>query len=202
MAESSLENIKAHLEKSKFSSTIISSSIEQGELIVVIEPESIIKFITYLKTDKKCQFQMLISICGVDYPEREKRFEIVYNLLSLRHNKRIRVKILLDADTFVPSICGVFGVAPWYEREIWDMYGIYFSEHPDLRKILTDYGFEGYPLRKDFPLTGFVEVRYDLEQKRVVNEQVSLTQEFRNFDFTSPWEGTKYILPGDEKASK
>ncbi|HIE20639.1 MAG TPA: NADH-quinone oxidoreductase subunit C, partial [Rhodospirillales bacterium] len=137
---------------------------------------------------------------GVDYPDRSPRFEVVYNLLSLAHNNRVRVKIRTDEETPVPSATGVFSAANWWEREVWDLYGIYFSEHPDLRRILTDYGFEGHPLRKDFPLTGYVELRYDDEQKRVVYEPVKLTQEYRDFDFLSPWEGVQRMLPGDEKA--
>jgi NADH-quinone oxidoreductase subunit C len=143
---------------------------------------------------------VLIDICGVDYPEREQRFEVVYHLLSPRENQRIRVKCETDEKTPVPSVVAVFPAANWFEREAYDMYGIMFSGHPDLRRILTDYGFQGFPLRKDFPLTGYVEVRYDDAQKRVVYEPVKLTQEFRSFDFMSPWEGTDYVLPGDEKA--
>jgi NADH-quinone oxidoreductase subunit C len=143
---------------------------------------------------------MLVDICGADYPEREKRFEVVYNLLSLRHNQRIRVKVPCGENDIVPSVVGIYSAAGWYERETWDLYGVLFSDNPDLRRILTDYGFEGHPLRKDFPLTGFVEVRYDEEQKRVIYEPVKLTQAFRSFDFMSPWEGARYILPGDEKA--
>jgi len=139
-------------------------------------------------------------VCGVDYPEREKRFEVVYNLLSLKHNRRIRVKVMTDETGPIPSVVGVFSAAGWFERETWDLYGIFFSDHPDLRRILTDYGFEGHPLRKDFPLTGYVEVRYDQEQKRVIYEPVKLTQDFRTFDFLSPWEGMTRELPGDEKA--
>jgi NADH-quinone oxidoreductase subunit C len=143
-----------------------------------------------------------MDVCGADYPEREGRFEIVYNLLSLTHNQRIRVKLQTDARSPVPTVTGVFNSANWWERETWDMYGVYFRDHPDLRRILTDYGFEGHPLRKDFPLTGYVEVRYDDLEKRVVYEPVKLTQDFRSFDFLSPWEGIQAQLPGDEKAEK
>jgi NADH-quinone oxidoreductase subunit C len=146
-------------------------------------------------------FEVLIDICGVDYPARSERFDVVYHLLSPRRNLRIRVKVTTDEDRPVPSLVDVFPAANWFEREAYDMYGILFSGHPDLRRILTDYGFEGYPLRKDFPLTGYVEVRYDDEQKRVVYEPVRLNQEFRSFDFESPWEGADYVLPGDEKAN-
>jgi NADH-quinone oxidoreductase subunit C len=172
-----------------------------GEVTVTVAPEDILQVLEALKDDADCQFEVLIDICGVDYPERAERFDVVYHLLSLRRNQRIRVKIATDEETPVPTAIPVFPNANWYEREAYDMYGILFSGHPDLRRILTDYGFDGHPLRKDFPLTGFVEVRYDDEQKRVVYEPVKLTQEFRSFDFLSPWEGAKYALPGDEKKS-
>ena len=158
--------------------------------------------LTFLRDDPQCQFISFIDICGADYPQREKRFDVVYHLLSPRQNMRIRVKVETDEDTPVPSVTGVFPGADWFEREAYDLYGILFSGHPDLRRLLTDYGFEGHPLRKDFPLTGFVEVRYDDEAKRVVYEPVELKQEFRIFDFMSPWEGTDYVLPGDEKAKQ
>jgi NADH-quinone oxidoreductase subunit C len=155
---------------------------------------------TALRDDPAFRFEVLIDICGVDYPARPERFDVVYHLLSPRKNLRIRVKVTTDEDRPVPSIVDVHPSANWFEREAYDMYGILFSGHPDLRRLLTDYGFEGYPLRKDFPLTGYVEVRYDDAQKRVVYEPVRLNQEFRSFDFESPWEGTDYVLPGDEKA--
>ena len=154
----------------------------------------------FVRDDSNCLFKILIDITAVDFPERGERFEIVYNLLSLSHNQRIRVKVSADENTPVPSMVALFSAAGWFEREVWDMFGVFFTDHPDLRRMLTDYGFEGHPLRKDFPLTGYVEVRYDEEQKRVVYEPVTLTQDFRNFDFMSPWEGAEYILPGDEKA--
>jgi NADH-quinone oxidoreductase subunit C len=144
---------------------------------------------------------MLVDVCGVDYPDRPERFDVVYNLLSLKLNQRIRVKVTTDEDSAVPSVTAVYSAAGWFEREAWDLFGIYFADHPDLRRLLTDYGFEGHPLRKDFPLTGYVEVRYDEDQKRVVYEPVRLKQEFRSFDFVSPWEGMNHVLPGDEKAS-
>ena len=169
---------------------------------MTVEAADIIDVLTFLKTDPQCQFVSFIDICGADYPQREKRFDVVYHLLSPRQNKRIRVKVETDEDSTVPSATGVFPGADWFEREAYDLYGILFSGHPDLRRLLTDYGFEGHPLRKDFPLTGFVEVRYDDEAKRVVYEPVELKQEFRSFDFMSPWEGTDYVLPGDEKARK
>jgi NADH-quinone oxidoreductase subunit C len=155
----------------------------------------------YLRDQPNCQFKMMVDLCGVDYPEREERFEVVYHLLSLKHNQRVRVKVTTDEGTPVPSVTGVFGAANWYEREVWDMYGVYFAEHPDLRRLLTDYGFEGHPMRKDFPQTGYVEVQYDEEQKRVVYQPVKMRQDWRSFDFLSPWEGNSGLLPGDEKAT-
>jgi len=179
---------------------VLGTEIEFDELMLRVRPDLIVKVLTFLRDDVNCRFQQLMDVCGVDYPEREKRFEVVYNLLSLTHNMRVRVKVETDEETPVPSVSGVFSSATWWEREAWDLFGIYFSEHPDLRRIMTDYGFDGHPLRKDFPLTGYVEVRYDDEQKRVVYEPVKLTQEFRTFDFLSPWEGVQGVLPGDEKA--
>jgi NADH-quinone oxidoreductase subunit C len=178
-----------------------SGTILFGEQTLNVAVADITEVLTYLRDDPACQFVVLVDICGVDFPEREKRFEVVYHLLSPRLNKRIRVKTSTDEATPVASVNGIFPAANWYEREAYDMYGIRFSGHPDLRRLLTDYGFQGYPLRKDFPLTGFVEVRYDDDAKRVIYEPVKLNQEFRNFDFESPWEGPNYILPGDEKAS-
>ena len=174
--------------------------VAHNELMVLATPSGVAKVLSFLKDDPACQFKVLIDICGVDYPERSRRFDVVYNLLSLTHNQRIRVKVQVDENTPVPSVNPVYSAAGWFEREVWDMYGVMFSDHPDLRRLLTDYGFEGHPLRKDFPLTGFVEVRYDEDEKRVVYEPVILTQEFRRFDFLSPWEGTDYVLPGDEKS--
>ena len=179
---------------------ILDCKVQHGELAVSVVPAAIVKVLTFLRDDGNCLFKQLVDICGVDYPEREKRFEVVYNLLSLAQNQRIRVKVATDDSTPVPSVAQVFSAAGWYEREAWDLYGIFFSDHPDLRRILTDYGFEGHPLRKDFPLTGYVELRYDEDRKRVAYEPVKLVQEFRNFDFISPWEGMSEILPGDEKA--
>ena len=177
-------------------------NVSHHELMVYSTPSGIHKVATFLKEDSACQFKVLIDICGVDHPERNRRFDVVYNLLSLTHNQRVRVKVQTDDSTPVPSINEVFSAAGWFEREVWDMYGVMFSDHPDLRRLLTDYGFEGHPLRKEFPLTGYVEVRYDDEQKRVVYEPVKLAQEFRTFDFLSPWEGVQALLPGDEKATK
>ncbi|MGY2047058.1 NADH-quinone oxidoreductase subunit C [Methylobacterium sp. JK268] len=172
------------------------------ELTLVVEAAEIVRVLTHLRDDPACGFRSFIDICGADYPGRARRFDVVYHLLSLRHNRRIRVKVQTDEATPVPSVISVFPAANWYERETYDLYGILFSGHPDLRRLLTDYGFEGHPLRKDFPLTGFVEVRYDQDEGRVVYEPVKLTQEFRQFDFLSPWEGTDYVLPGDEKAKQ
>jgi NADH-quinone oxidoreductase subunit C len=179
---------------------VLKTDIRLGELVILVRRDAIVRVLKFLRDDVNCQFKQLMDLCGVDYPERENRFEIVYNLLSLVHNNRARVKVETDENTPVPSVTGVFPTANWFEREAWDLFGVYFSDHPDLRRILTDYGFEGHPLRKDFPLTGYVEVRYDDEQKRVVYEPVKLTQEFRSFDFMSPWEGLPKVLPGDEKA--
>lgn len=171
-----------------------------GELTFITTGAGIIELLTFLRDDPRCGFIAFTDICGVDWPAREKRFDVVYHLMSPRQNLRIRVKLAAAEDESVPSATSVFAGAEWYEREAWDLYGIHFSGHPDLRRLLTDYGFEGHPLRKDFPTTGFVEVRYDDAVKRVVYEPVELRQEFRNFDFLSPWEGPEYVLPGDEKA--
>jgi NADH-quinone oxidoreductase subunit C len=196
-----LEELSSHIE-AKLSGAVERREILLGELTLFVACDRIARVLTELRDDTECLFEVLIDICGVDYPEREKRFEVVYHLLSPRRNQRIRVKCVTDEDTPVPSVVDVFPAANWFEREAYDMYGILFSGHPDLRRILTDYGFQGYPLRKDFPLTGYVEVRYDDALKRVVYEPVKLTQEFRSFDFMSPWEGTDYVLPGDEKAKQ
>ena len=178
-------------------------AVRLGELMLETAPDKLVALLTFLKTDPKCLFAELMDVCGVDWPEREKRFDVVYNLLSLQNNQRIRVKVATDEATPVPSAAAVYSSATWFERETYDLYGIWFSDHPDLRRILTDYGFEGHPLRKDFPLTGFVEMRWDDVQKRVIYEPVKLTQEFRRFDFLSPWEGDiPRILPGDEKATE
>ncbi|MSP79629.1 MAG: NADH-quinone oxidoreductase subunit C [Rhodospirillales bacterium] len=180
---------------------VLGATTINDELAFTVHRDAVLKVLKFLRDDANCQFKQLMDVCGVDYPEREKRFDVVYNLLSLVHNVRARIKLETDEVTPVPSAAGIFSSAGWWEREAWDMYGIAFADHPDLRRILTDYGFEGHPLRKDFPLTGYVEVRYDDEQKRVVYEPVKLTQEFRTFDFLSPWEGA-LRLPGDEKATK
>ncbi len=180
----------------------LGQKLAHAELTVIVPAASVVSVLRLLRDDPQCQFEQLIDLCGVDYPERDRRFDVVYHLLSPRKNQRLRLKCEVDETTAVPSAVELFACANWYEREAYDMYGILFSGHPDLRRILTDYGFQGFPLRKDFPLTGYVEVRYDDAQKRVVYEPVRLPQEFRSFDFMSPWEGTEYVLPGDEKAKQ
>ena len=179
---------------------VVASGISYGDLTIEVLATDIVEVLTYLRDAPPCAFVSFLDLCGVDYPERRQRFDVVYHLLSPTNNRRIRVKVQTDDRTPVPTATGVFVAADWYEREAYDLYGILFTGHPDLRRLLTDYGFEGHPLRKDFPVSGFVEVRYDDEQKRVVYEPVNLRQEYREFDFLSPWEGTDYELPGDEKA--
>jgi NADH-quinone oxidoreductase subunit C len=199
------EHLSALAELIEFSNApaILKKEIVNGELCFTVRREFLRRFMTFLLNDANCDFKQLVDLCGADYPSRDERFEVIYNLLSMKHNHRIRVKVVTDENTPVESVTGIFSSANWFEREVWDLYGVYFDGHPDLRRILTDYGFEGHPLRKDFPLTGFVEVRYDETQKRVIYEPVKLAQEFRTFDFISPWEGmTNVQLPGDEKAVK
>jgi NADH-quinone oxidoreductase subunit C len=182
---------------------LLASAVEHGQLIVTVPAERIVPVATMLRDDPQFLFEQMIDVCGVDYPDRPQRFEVVYSLLSVSLNRRLRVKVATDEDTPVPSVVSVYPSANWFERETWDLYGIFFADHPDLRRIVTDYGFEGHPLRKDFPLTGYVELRYDPDLRRVVYEPVKLTQDFRTFDFTSPWEAiTDIQLPGDEKATK
>lgn len=178
---------------------VVSSHIAFGELTVEVQPALIESFVEFLRDDPACRFSSLVDITAVDHPEREKRFDLVWHFLSMYQNHRIRVKAAVDEEEMVPSLVQVHPSANWFEREVFDMFGILFSGHPDLRRILTDYGFRGFPLRKDFPTTGYTEVRYDEAQKRVVYEPVRLVQEYRQFDFMSPWEGADYILPGDEK---
>lgn len=187
----------------------ITSEINYDELTIEVYPGAIVRVLTILRDNPACKFRVLLDICGVDYPDEQPRFKVVYHLLSLEHNQRIRVKISTNPESPVPSATSIFNSANWYEREVWDLYGIPFSDHPDLRRIMTDYNFEGHPLRKDFPLTGYVEVRYNDEEKRVVYDPIRLAQNYRNFDFLSPWEGmmrkaqtNEQPLPGDEKASK
>jgi len=176
---------------------------EKDELVVYTTPKSLDRVLHFLRDDKETRFEILVDVTAVDYPERAQRFDVVYTLLSMKQNHRIRVKIAANEETLIPTVTSIYSSSGWFEREVWDMYGIMFDGHPDLRRILTDYGFEGHPQRKDFPLTGYVELRYDEELKRVVYEPVKLTQDFRNFDYLSPWEGmTDVQLPGDEKATK
>jgi NADH-quinone oxidoreductase subunit C len=180
---------------------LLGVEVINDELVVRVEAASLLRVLTFLRDDQNCQFKQLMDVTAVDYPEREKRFDVVYNLLSPKQNQRLRVKLACDEVTPVPTATRVFSAANWFEREVWDLFGIFFSDHPDLRRILTDYGFEGHPLRKDFPLTGYVEVRYDEDQKRVIYEPVKLQQEFRTFDFMSPWEGM--LRPrGEEPAAE
>ena len=180
---------------------VLATEIRHHELCCSVERDAVTEVLAFLRDDPRCRFTLLCDVCGADYPDRPLRFDVVYNLLSMSLNQRIRLKLETDEEHPVPSATALFSCAGWWEREAWDMYGIYFSDHPDLRRLLTDYGFEGHPMRKDFPLTGYVEMRYDEDQKRVVYEPVRLKQEFRSFDFLSPWEGMDKVLPGDEKAS-
>ena len=196
-----LEQLESHC-KAGLGDTVRASRITHGELTLDVSHEKIVDVLKFLRDDKSCLFEVLIDICGVDWPARANRFDLVYHLLSPRLNQRVRVKLMTDETSPVPSTVGVYSASNWFEREAYDMYGILFSGHPDLRRLLTDYGFQGYPLRKDFPLTGFVEVRYDDQEKRVLYEPVRLNQEFRKFDVLSPWEGPDYPLPGDEKAEQ
>jgi len=196
-----MQNLSEHIAE-HLGDIVVSREVCLNELILTVRKDAIVRALTFLRDDSTVDCKMLVDVCGVDYPSREERFEVVYNLLSLRQNHRVRVKITTDEDTPVPSVAEVFSSANWFEREVWDLYGVFFADHPDLRRILTDYGFEGHPLRKDFPMTGHVEVRYDDEDKRVVYEPVRLPQEFRSFDFLSPWEGAERQLPGDEKVDE
>jgi NADH-quinone oxidoreductase subunit C len=195
----SLQDLGEHIAR-QLPAAIQRKTVIHDELTLQIAREEIVKVMKFLRDDPSCRFEILIDICGVDWPARANRFDVVYHLLSPRLNQRIRVKLETDQSKPIESVVGLFSAANWFEREAYDMFGVLFSGHPDLRRLLTDYGFQGHPMRKDFPLTGYVEVRYDDEQKRVVYEPVELTQEFRSFDFESPWEGPEYVLPGDEKA--
>ncbi|MCB9960428.1 MAG: NADH-quinone oxidoreductase subunit C [Rhodospirillaceae bacterium] len=201
MAFASLTDLAEYV-AGQLSEDVYEWRIEHDQLIVEARRGAIVDILLKLRDDANTQFQQLVDVCGVDYPERPERFEVNYQLLSLKHNTRIRVKVTAEEDTPVPSVVSVYPSAGWYERETYDMYGVFFAGNPDLRRILTDYGFEGHPLRKDFPMTGYVELRYDDEQKRVVYEPVQLTQDYRNFDFLSPWEGMTRQLPGDEKSGE
>lgn len=196
-----LQELGTHLEM-KRTDCVLSWEVSNDELTVTIAPTSLVAFVEFLKSDGACQFSSLVDITAVDYPQRSKRFDVIYHFLSMYQNHRIRLRVQIREGEMVPSIINVHPSSNWFEREIFDMFGILFTGHPDLRRILTDYGFRGHPLRKDFPTTGYMEVRYDEVQKRVVYEPVSLVQEYRQFDFMSPWEGAEYILPGDDKAKE
>ena len=193
-----LQELGAHIEARR-PDCVLAWQVAHGELTLSIAPASLVSFVEFLKSDRNCRFSTLIDITAVDHPEREARFDVVYHFLSMYQNQRVRVKLAVREEDFLPSITGTHPSAGWFEREVFDMFGVIFTGHPDLRRLLTDYGFRGHPLRKDFPTTGYLEVRYDEAQKRVVYEPVDLVQEYRNFDFMSPWEGAEYILPGDEK---
>ncbi len=193
-----LQELAAHIELKRHDD-VLGTTVHNGELTVTVTPGGILRFVEFLRDDPNCRFSTLIDITAVDWPERPVRFELVWHFLSMWRNQRIRVKAALRDEEMCPSITDAFPVANWYEREVFDMFGVLFSGHPDLRRILTDYGFRGHPLRKDFPTTGYVELRYDEVAKRVVYEPVKLTQEYRQFDFLSPWEGANYILPGDDR---
>ena len=201
MDTAGLRDLGEHVATS-LSDYVYAAEVARDELTVDARADQVVRVLKFLKDDPRCRFEQLTDLCGVDYPERDPRFDVVYHLLSLSHNCRLRLKVGVNEDQPVPSATEIYPSAGWWERETWDLYGIYFAGNPDLRRLLTDYGFDGHPLRKDFPLTGYVELRYDSEQKRVVYEPVKLTQEFRRFDFLSPWEGATYPLPGDEKAGE
>ena len=196
-----LQELGAHIE-AKRPDCVISFDVTHGELTMEIAPSSLVSFVEFLKADRICKFSTLVDITAVDHPARPARFDVVYHFLSMYQNHRIRLRVAARDDEMLGSIISVHPSANWFEREVFDMFGILFTGHPDLRRILTDYGFRGHPLRKDFPTTGYTEVRYDEAQKRVVYEPVKLVQEYRQFDFMSPWEGAEYILPGDDKAAE
>ena len=200
MDKAGLRDLGEHIAAS-LSDYVHAVAVARDELVVEARGDQVVRVLKFLRDDASCHFEQLVDLCGVDYPERDPRFEVVYHLLSMSNNQRLRLKVGVNEDQPVPSVTEIYPSAGWWERETWDLYGIHFSGNPDLRRLLTDYGFEGHPLRKDFPLTGYVELRYDNEQKRVVYEPVKLTQEFRRFDFLSPWEGARGPLPGDEKAA-
>lgn len=202
MSEEILQDLGEHILETH-SKDVVSTNMVSGELVLEVKKEGMLKVLQFLRDDQECLFKVFIDVTATDYPARQKRFEVVYNLLSLRQNQRIRVKVHLEDGEAIPSVVPLFSAAGWFERETYDMYGIFFEGNPDLRRLLTDYGFEGHPLRKDFPMSGYVEMSYDPELQRVVYEPVSLVQDFRNFDFLSPWEGMENVhLPGDEKAVK
>ena len=201
MNQDALQELGTHIEL-KRPDCVLAWDVTHGELNIDVAPSNIVGFTEFLKSDASCRFSTLVDITAVDYPQRPKRFDVVYHYLSMYQNQRIRLRVSIREEDMVPSVVSVHPSANWFEREVFDMFGILFSGHPDLRRILTDYGFRGYPLRKDFPTTGYTEVRYDEVEKRVVYEPVSLVQEYRQFDFMSPWEGAEYILPGDEKEAE
>ncbi len=196
-----LIDLAAHIDMRR-PGTVEAQVLAQGELTLTVVPARLAGLVEFLKTDSACRFTTLVDVTAVDHPDRSPRFDVIYHFLSMYQNQRIRLRVALGDDQIMPSITGVFPAANWYEREVFDMFGILFSGHPDLRRLLTDYGFRGHPLRKDFPTTGYTEVRYDEAQKRVVYEPVQLVQEYRQFDFMSPWEGADYILPGDERGGR
>ena len=200
-ADEALAELAAYLAGAR-PDDVAATRIAHGELTVDVPVTAIRGLVRFLKSDPRCRFGTLVDITAVDHPDRPARFDVVYHFLSMWQNHRIRLKCAVREDVMVPSITGVFPCADWFEREVFDMFGILFADHPDLRRILTDYGFSGHPLRKDFPTTGYVEVRYDEVEKRVVYEPVKLVQEYRRFDFMSPWEGAQYVLPGDDKAPR
>lgn len=201
MPDDSLRDLADYIAE-KLDDSVSGFVFAKDELVFAAKADDLPRVLKFLRDDKECQFTILIDLCGVDYPDRPARFEVVYNLLSVRQNNRVRVVVAAEEEQQVPSVVDLFSAAGWFEREVWDMYGVLFSGNPDLRRILTDYGFEGHPQRKDFPLTGYVELRYDEEKRRVVYEPVKLTQDFRKFDYLSPWEGmTDVQLPGDEKGA-
>lgn len=198
-----LEEFKNYILQNLSQSFKASADIFHGdEMVLSVPAKNIAQILVFMRDDVRCQFKILTDICGVDFPDRERRFDVVYNLLSLKYNNRIRVKVAVGEEEMVPTVTQVFSAAGWYEREVWDMYGVYFAGHPDLRRILTDYGFDGHPQRKDFPLTGYLEVRYDDTKKRVVYKPVKLAQDFRTFDFVSPWEGTHYVTDAVRESRK
>jgi NADH-quinone oxidoreductase subunit C len=194
-----LDQLGEHI-RARRPNTVADAAVRNGDLTITATQNGIIDLIEFLRSDGSCRFSTLVDITAVDYPARPQRFDVVYHLLSMYQNQRIRVKVAIREDEMMPSLTGIFPSANWFEREVFDMFGILFTGHPDMRRILTDYGFTGHPLRKDFPTTGYVEVRYDEAEKRVIYEPVKLVQEYRQFDFLSPWEGAKYVLPGDEKS--
>jgi NADH-quinone oxidoreductase subunit C len=202
MTDQTLSDLKDRVSNA-LAADLLAASVARNELTITVQRSAIVRVLTWLRDDPGCLFKVLVDITAIDWPSREERFDVVYHLLSLKNNQRIRVKVTTDEETPVASVTGVYSGAGWYERETWDMFGIFFADHPDLRRILNDYGFDGFPLRKDFPLTGYTEVRYDESEKRVVYEPVKLPQDFRTFDYLSPWEGmTSVMLPGDEKARR